>query len=316
MSISLYILRRIIQMIPVTLLVMAIIFFVFRLIPGDPVQFLVGRDPDPETIAALTRKLGLDQPLIIQFLRWLGDAIRGDLGNSYINDLPVLRLVFEKFPATLELAVLAMLLGSAIGIPAGILAAIKQNSWLDFLVRVISLMGFSMPRYWLAILLVIVFSLNLGWIPPGGFVPLGESVADNLRFAILPTVTLALPIAAEQMRFLRSSMLEVIRQDYVRTAHAKGLAGRIVVMRHALKNALIPFLTIAGLQLGFLLGGSVVIEQITAWPGIGWLTLQSIIRRDYSVVQGVVLFSALAFLIINLLVDILYSVLDPRIEYS
>ena len=316
MSISVYILRRVLQIIPVTLLVMVIIFFVFRLIPGDPVQFLVGRDPSPETVAAVTEKLGLDQPLPIQFLRWVGDALRGDLGNSYVNNLPVSQLVFEKFPATLELAVLALLLGSAIGIPVGILAALRQNSWLDFLVRVISLVGFSMPRYWLAILLVILFSLNLGWIPPGGYVPLSESIADNLRFAILPTVTLALPIAAEQMRFLRSSMLEVIRQDYVRTARAKGLQNRIVVMRHALKNALIPFLTIVGLQLGFLLGGSVVVEQITAWPGIGWLTLQAINRRDYSVVQGVVLFSALAFLIINLIVDLLYTFLDPRIEYS
>jgi peptide/nickel transport system permease protein len=303
-------------MVPVTLLVMAIIFFVFRAIPGDPVQFLVGRDPDPETVAAVTKRLGLDQPLLVQFVRWLGAALRGDLGISYINNLPVSKLVFEKFPATLEIAVLALLLGSAIGVPVGILAALKRNTWLDFLVRVISLVGFSMPRYWLAILLTIVFSLNLGWIPPGGYVPLSESITRNLRFAILPTVTLALPIAAEQMRFLRSSMLEVIRQDYVRTAYAKGLEGRIVVMRHALKNALIPFTTIVGLQLGFLLGGSVVVEQITAWPGIGWLTLQSINRRDYSVVQGVVLFSALAFLIINLIVDILYSVLDPRIEYS
>lgn len=316
MSISLYILRRVLQMIPVTLLVMVIIFFVFRLIPGDPVQFLVGRDPDPETVAALTQKLGLDQPLPIQFLRWLGNALRGDLGDSYVNNLPVLTLILEKFPATLEIAVLAMLLGSAIGIPAGILAALKQNTWLDFSVRVISLIGFSLPRYWLAILLVILFSLNLGWIPPGGYVPLSESISGNLRFAILPTVTLALPIAAEQMRFLRSSMLEVIRQDYIRTAHSKGLESRTVVRRHALKNALIPFLTIVGLQLGFLLGGSVVVEHITAWPGIGWLTLQSITRRDYSVVQGVVLFSAVAFLVINLLVDILYTFLDPRIEYS
>ena len=316
MPISLYILRRILQMIPVTLLVMVIIFFVFRLIPGDPVQFLVGRDPDPETVAAVTQKLGLDQPLPIQFLRWLGNALRGDLGDSYVNNLPVLTLILEKFPATLEIAVLAMLLGSAIGVPAGILAALKQNTWLDFLVRVVSLIGFSLPRYWLAILLVIFFSLYLGWIPPGGYVPLSESIAGNLRFAILPTVTLALPIAAEQMRFLRSSMLEVIRQDYVRTARSKGLENRTVIMRHALKNALIPFMTIVGLQLGFLLGGSVVVEHITAWPGIGWLTLQSITRRDYSVVQGVVLFSALAFLVINLLIDILYTFLDPRIEYS
>ena len=316
MSLSMYIIRRILQVIPVVLLVMVIIFFVFRLIPGDPVQFLVGRNPSPETVTALTNKLGLDKPIAIQFLIWLGDAVRGDLGNSYVNNLPVSTLILEKFPATLELAVFALLLGSLIGIPVGILAALKQNSWLDFLVRVVSLIGFSLPRYWLAILLVIVFSLTLGWIPPGGYVPLSESIGQNLRYAILPTVTLALPIAAEQMRFLRSSMLEVIRQDYVRTAHAKGLETRVVIINHALKNALIPFLTIVGLQLGSLLGGSVVVEQITAWPGIGWLTLQSINRRDYSVVQGVVLFSALAFVLINLLVDLLYAFLDPRIEYS
>lgn len=311
-----YIIRRLLQMIPVTLLVMAVVFVVFRLIPGDPVQFILGADPDPEAIVALRRQFGLDQPLPLQFLYWLANVARGDFGVSYINEQPVLSLILEKLPATLELALLAMLLGSLIGIPAGIVAALKQDSWLDLVVRTASLLGFCLPNYWLAILLVILLSLNLKLIPPAGYVPLSESVAGNLRTVILPTLTLALPIAAEQMRFLRSSMLEVIRQDYVRTAQAKGLPGRTVVMRHLFKNALIPFLTIFGLQLGFLLGGSVVVEQITGWPGIGWLTLQSINLRDYAVVQGVVLFSALGFLTINLVVDILYTVLDPRIRYQ
>ncbi len=311
-----YIIRRLLQMIPVTLLVMAVVFVIFRLIPGDPIQFILGANPNPETVAALERKFGLDQPIPIQFLYWVGNVLRGDLGTSYVNQQPVATLILEKLPATLELSLLAMLLGSLIGIPAGLISALKQDSWLDLIVRVISLLGFSLPRYWLAILLVILFSLNLGWIPPAGYIPVSKSLSGNLRYVILPTVTLALPIAAEQMRFLRSSMLEVIRQDYVRTARSKGLQNRTVVVRHALKNALIPFLTIFGLQLGFLLGGSIVVEQITGWPGIGWLTLQSITLRDYEVVQGVVLFSALAFLTINLIVDILYTLLDPRIQYK
>ncbi len=311
-----YILRRLLQMIPVTLLVLAIVFVVFRLIPGDPVQFILGADPNPAAVEALNRKFGLDRPLLVQFFIWTGNVIRGDFGISYINEQPVLSLILEKLPATLQLAFFAMILGSIIGIPTGIISALNQDSWLDLAIRFISFLGFSIPRYWLAILLAIVFSLNLGWIPPAGYVALSESVWGNLRYVILPTVTLALPIAAEQMRFIRSSMLEVIRQDYIRTARAKGLLGRVIITRHALKNAFVPFLTIFGLQLGFLLGGSVVVEQITNWPGIGWLTLQSINLRDYSVVQGVVLFSALAFLTINLLVDILYTFLDPRIRYN
>ena len=311
-----YIILRLLQMIPVTLLVMAMVFVIFRLIPGDPVQFILGADPNPETVAALRHKFGLDQPLPLQFLYWLNDILHGDLGISYINQQSVFSLILEKLPATLQLALFAMVLGSLIGVPAGLIAALKQDSWFDLFVRTIGLLGFSIPRYWLAILLVILFSLTLRWIPPAGYVPLSKSLSGNLRTVILPTVTLALPIAAEQMRFLRSSMLEVIRQDYVRTARAKGLQSRTVVLQHALKNALIPFLTIFGLQIGFLLGGSVVVEQITGWPGIGWLTLQSINLRDYAVVQGVVLFSALAFLAINLIVDILYTLLDPRIHYK
>lgn len=311
-----YIIRRLIQMIPVILLVMVLVFVIFRLIPGDPVQFILGADPNPASVEALRAKFGLDQPMPIQFIRWLGNVARGDLGTSYINDEPALTVVLKKVPATLQLAIMAMLLGSLIGIPAGIISALKQDRWPDVTVRVASLIGFCIPRYWLAILLVIVFSLNLKLIPPAGYVPLSESISRNLHYAILPTVTLALPIAAEQMRFLRSSMLEVIRQDYVRTARSKGLRERTVVVGHALKNALIPFLTILGLQLGFVLGGSVVVEHITAWPGIGWLTLQSINLRDYAVVQAAVLLSALAFLGINLLVDIFYTYLDPRIRYD
>ena len=309
-----YIVRRLLQMIPVLLLVMAIVFVVFRMVPGDPAQLILGTNPDPDVLAATRRRLGLDQPIPVQFVRWLGDAVRGDLGTSRINDQPVASLVLQKFPATLELALLAMLIGLGLGIPAGIISAVRRGGWVDLVARVIGLFGFSLPPYWLAILFVIVFSLRLGWLPPAGYGPPGEDLGAHVRYLALPAFTLGLPVAAEQMRFLRASMLEVIHQDYVRTGRAKGLAPHSVVLRHALKNAFIPFLTISGLQLGFLLGGSVVVEQIFSWPGIGWLTYQSIGARDYAVVQGTVLLGAIGFLVINLLVDLGYTVLDPRIR--
>jgi peptide/nickel transport system permease protein len=277
---------------------------------------MLGPNPSPEAVEALYRKYGLDKPIPVQFVIWLGKAVRGDLGVSFINEQSVVSLVLEKVPATLELAILGMLLGSLIGVPTGIISALTQDSWIDMIARLISLFGFCTPRYWLGILLMILFSLTFDWLPPGGYVPLSENIGENLQHVIMPVITLALPIAAEQMRFLRSSMLEVIRQDYVRTAQAKGLPERVVVLRHALKNALIPFLTIFGLQLGFSLGGSVIVEQIFAWPGIGLLTIQSITVRDYAVVQGVVMFSAIAFLVVNLFVDVLYTFLDPRITYN
>ncbi|MEA2527598.1 MAG: peptide/nickel transport system permease protein [Thermomicrobiales bacterium] len=309
-----FLLRRLLQMVPVLVLVMALVFVIFRMIPGDPAILILGANPNPEALVALRHKFGLDQPIPVQFVKWLGEAARGDLGVSRINDQPVVSLVLEKFPATLELALVAMLIGCAIGIPAGIVSALRRDSWLDLGARVIGLFGFSLPNYWLAILLVILFSLKLGWLPPAGYIAPSEDLGKHLRYLILPAVTLGLPVAAEQMRFLRASMLDVIQQDYVRTARSKGLHPATVVLRHAMKNALIPFLTITGLQVGFLLGGSVVIEQIFTWPGIGWLTFQSIEARDYAVVQGTVLLSAIGFLLMNLLVDVGYMALDPRIR--
>ena len=303
-------------MVPVLLIVTFIVFIIFRVIPGDPLMFILGSNPDPETIKIVSNHLGLDKPLITQYFIWITNILHGDFGTSYIKNTPVLDLIIDKLPATLQLSMFSMILGTIIGIPAGIICGLKHNSWIDIFIRTFSFLGFSIPRYWLAILIVIFFSLNLNLIPPAGYVPFTENYLKNLHYSILPTITLALPIASEQMRFLRSSMLDVIRQDYIRTAKAKGLSEFYITNKHALKNAVIPFLTIFGLQLGFLLGGAVVVEQITAWPGIGWLTLQSINLRDYSVVQGVVLFSAFAFLTINLLVDILYTLLDPRIRYQ
>ena len=311
-----YVIRRIFQMVPVLLIVTFIVFIIFRVIPGDQLMFILGSNPDPETVKIVSNHLGLDKPLVTQYFIWITNIMHGDFGTSYIKNTPVLDLIIDKLPATLQLAMFSMILGTIIGIPAGIICGLKHNSWIDIFIRTFSFLGFSIPRYWLAILIVIFFSLNLNLIPPAGYVPFTENFLKNLHYSILPTITLALPIASEQMRFLRSSMLDVIRQDYIRTAKAKGLSEFYITNKHALKNAVIPFLTIFGLQLGFLLGGAVVVEQITAWPGIGWLTLQSINLRDYSVVQGVVLFSAFAFLTINLLVDILYTLLDPRIRYQ
>lgn len=309
-----FLLRRLLQMVPVLVLVMAMVFVIFRLIPGDPAIMILGANPNPEALEALRRSFGLDQPIPVQFAHWLGDAVRGDLGKSRINGQSVVSLVLSKFPVTAELALVAMAIGCIIGIPAGIVSALRRDSWLDLGARVVGLFGFSLPNYWLAVLLVILFSLKLGWLPPAGYVGPREDLGRHIRYLILPAVTLGLPVAAEQMRFLRASMLDVIGQDYVRTARAKGLRPATVVMRHALKNALIPFLTITGLQIGFLLGGSVVIEQIFTWPGVGWLTFQSIEARDYSVVQGTVLLSAIGFLVMNLLVDLGYMALDPRIR--
>lgn len=309
-----YIFRRILLSFGALLLLLALVFVVFRLIPGDPALLMLGKNPSAESLTALRRKFGHDRPLPIQFVKWLDQALRGDLGSSRIGNQSVASLIKQKFPLTLELAALAMVIGCGIGVPMGVLSAIKRDTPLDVLARGASLLGFSIPNYWLAILMIILFSLQLGWLPVAGYVSPSNDLGKHLRYLVLPALTLGLPIAAEQMRFLRASMLEVIHQDYIRTAWAKGLGPRTIVMKHALQNALIPFLTIVGLQFGYLLAGSVIIEQIFSWPGIGWLTYQSIIFRDYAVVQGTVLISAASFLIINLLVDFGYVWLDHRLR--
>lgn len=296
--------------------VSAIVFFVFRIIPGDAAVTRLGESADPESVARLRREMGLDRPLYVQYLSWLGRAVRGDLGESVINRQGVFSLVIEKFPATLELAALGIALSLLLSVPAGILSALRRGSWLDHLTRLGALVGFCVPRYWLAVLLILMLAVQWRWFPPAGHIPLSERPLANLRFAALPALSVALTLAAVQMRFLRSSLLDIIAQDYIRTAHAKGLAHRVVVLHHALKNALIPFVTVVGLKFGNLLGGLVVVEQIFSWPGVGWLMVQSIIHRDYAVVQGAVLLIATGFVTVNLLVDVAYAALDPRIRYT
>lgn len=309
-----YLGRRLIQLIPVMWLVGTIVFVIFRLIPGDPAELRLGPEATEESLAALQRLMGIDKPLHEQYYTWILGLFQGDLGRSFLSEEPVLPLVLAKVPATAELAFLALLIGTLVGIPVGILSAVRQDSWVDNVARTVSLFGFSTPRYWLAIILVAVFSLKLDLLPVAGYVAFSEDPIANLKFACLPAFTMGLPIAAVQVRFLRSSMLETIRQEYVLTARSKGITERVVILRHALRNALIPFISIVGLEVGALLGGSVIVEQIFSWPGIGWLVIQSITSRDYPVVQGAVLLSALIFVTINFLVDVLYAVIDPRIR--
>ena len=311
-----YVARRVGQLVPVLLIVSAVVFFVFRIIAGDMAVMRLGQNADPESITAMRKLLGLDRPLYVQYVEWLGNAARGNLGTSYINEQSVTSLVLQTFPATLELAVLGMLLALVLSVPVGILAALRRGTWLDHIARVMALIGFCMPRYWLAVLLISLLAVQVGWLPPAGYADLSTDPADNLRHAALPVLSLGLTIAAVQMRFLRSSLLEVLGQDYVRTARAKGLPPRTVSLRHALKNALIPFVTVVGLEMGSLLGGLVVVEQIFSWPGIGWLMINSITQRDYAVVQGSVLLIAAGVVVINLVVDVLYGYLDPRIRYA
>jgi peptide/nickel transport system permease protein len=311
-----YVARRVGQLVPVLLIVSAVVFFVFRIIPGDMAVMRLGQNADPESITAMRKLLGLDRPLYVQYVEWLGNAARGDLGTSYINEQSVTSLVLQTFPATLELAVLGMLLALVLSVPVGILAALRRGTWLDHIARVVALIGFCMPRYWLAVLLISLLAVQVGWLPPAGYADLSTDPAENLRHAALPVLSLGLTIAAVQMRFLRSSLLDVLGQDYVRTARAKGLPPRTVSLRHALKNALIPFVTVVGLEMGSLLGGLVVVEQIFSWPGIGWLMINSITQRDYAVVQGSVLLIAAGVVVIYLVLDVLYGYLDPRIRYA
>jgi peptide/nickel transport system permease protein len=293
-----------------------LVFFIFQVIPGDEATARLGMNSDPQAAENLRRQLGLDRPLFVQYLDWLGKAVRGDLGKSYVNEQSVTSLVLEKFPATLQIAFMGVFLSLLISVPVGTIAALRRGTWIDQVARMIAMVGYCVPRYWLGVLLILAFAVRIQWLPPAGYVPFTEDPVMNLRYAALPVIALAATLAAVQMRFLRSSLLDVVAQDYVRTAYAKGLTHRVVVVRHALSNALIPFITVVGLQFAELLGGLVVVEQIFAWPGVGWLMVQSITQRDVAVVQGAVLLVAVGFVLINLLVDIAYAYLDPRIHES
>jgi peptide/nickel transport system permease protein len=313
-----YLLRRLLHLGPVLLGVSAVVFLVLHLTPGDPALIMLGSQATQEDLSRLRAELGLDQPLSVQYLSWIGHVLRGDLGRSLWMKRPVLTEVLVRFKATLLLTASALLLSTASGLALGIASATRANSLLDRLSAVASLFGASMPVFWLGIVLMVIFSLWLGWLPASGmFAPYGGGTArDLLAHLVLPALTLAAASVTIIARLTRSSMLEVLGQDYVRTARAKGVAEWSVIARHALKNALIPIVTVVGVQAGYLLGGAILTETVFAWPGVGTLLIQGILARDIPLVQGCVLVIALTFVLVNLAVDVLYCWLDPRIRYE
>lgn len=310
-----YIIKRILGILPVLLGISIVVFFAVRLIPGDYATITLGTQYTEEAAALLREKYGLDQPLVYQYLLWLKGILTGDFGFSYISNQPVLSLLISRLPATLELTVLSLLMAVLVGVPMGYWAACKRNKLPDSLVTVTGLLGISIPNFWLGTMMILLFSLKWKWFPSGGFTPLSDGLGANLRSMALPAVALGMAVSAVVMRSSRSAMIEVTDQEYMKMAKAKGLSGIPLITRHGVKNTLVNVLTILGLQAGSLLGGSVVIEQIFSLPGIGSLALQSINNRDYLVLQGTVLFIAVMFVLINLIVDLLYCIVNPQIRY-
>ncbi len=312
-----YLATRLVALIPVLLGILAVVFLLIRLIPGDAVQLFLGTQVEmtPQQMAELRRFFGVDKPIYAQFLDYLGRILRGDFGVSLRTARPVLDDIKQRLPLSFQLASLALLIAMAIAIPLGILSAVTRNSSFDVLTRVGGLLGLSIPNFWLGAMLILVFSRYLH-TSLGQYVPISQDPLGTLQSLYLPAIALGAAIAAILMRYIRSSLLEVLGQEYVRTAHGKGLRGSAVMLRHALPNAMIPVITVLGFQMGYLLGGTVVIEEIFALPGMGRLVLQAIFQRDYPVVQGVVLVIALLFVLTNLAVDLLYAWIDPRIRYG
>jgi peptide/nickel transport system permease protein len=299
----------------VTLFVISVIVFTgVRMIPGDPARVMGGTDADAAGLAEIRQKYGLDDPIPVQYLRWAGLALRGDLGESIRTRESVVWTVARKLPITIELAFLSLLVALAIAIPAGVFSAVRRNTVWDLLANAVSLCGLSVPSFWLGIMLILLLSVRLHWLPASGFVPLWEHPLANLQRMIMPAFVLGAGLAAVLMRQTRNSMIDILSADYIRTAWSKGLASRAVIFRHAFRNGLIPVVTILGLQTGALMGGAVVTEQIFVVPGFGRLIVEAVFTRDYPLVQGVVLITASTYVLVNLLVDVSYSVLNPRIR--
>ena len=304
-----YIIRRFFMVIPILIGAATIVFALMFIVPGDPARLLMGQHGDEKTLASIRHELGLDRPIYVQYGKFIGRLARGNLGVSYRQRRPVAEIIRERFPATAKLAVASMVIAVIFGMAAGIIAAVNRNTVLDWLVMVFSLTGISMPVFWLGMMLILVFAAGLGWLPVGGY---GRS--GDLRHIILPALSLAAVSVGYIARMMRSSMLEVIGKDYIRTARAKGLTSHAVILRHALRNAFIPVITIIGINFASLLGGAVATETVFAWPGLGRATVDAIRVRDLPVVEGCVMFLAFLFVIANLLVDLSYAWLDPRIR--
>jgi len=305
------------MVIPVLLGVTLVTFFAMRVLPGDLARTTLGENATPEAVAAFREEHNLDDPLVTQYLRWVGGLLTLDLGESFRSaDRPVLDEILRRIPVTFELTVVALAVSLLISFPAGIISAVKQDSIVDYISRVLSMAGLAIPSFVMGSLMITLPAIWFGWIPPLRYTGFTDNPIDNLGQMVLPAIALGLGLAGSVTRMIRSQLLEVLRQDYIRTARAKGVAGHVSVQRHALRNALIPVLTVIGLQLGVLLGGTIIIEQIFALPGLGRLMVESVNLRDYPMVQGVVVFLAFAYVVVNLLVDLSYAWLDPRIRYS
>lgn len=312
---SAYIARRLVGLVAVVGIVGVLVFFLIHLVPGDPAAAVLGPDATAEDIQRMRQQLRLDGPLPTQFIHWVWRLLHGDMGMSFYLGKPVLTAIAERREPTLTLVLLSLTISMLVGIPSGVYAAVHRGSTRDFAVMAFSLAGFSIPSFWLALNLLIVFSLNLGWFPPGRYSPLSEGLFSTLRHMALPAISLGTAQAGLLSRITRSTMLDVLSEDYVRTARAKGLAEMAVLYRHALKNAALPIITTLGTILGSALAGSIVIETVFALPGVGRLVMSAILRRDYPLVQGVVMIIALSYSLVNLLVDLMYAFFDPRVRY-
>lgn len=311
-----YVLRRLLLMVPVAFLVTVGVFMLIHLTPGDPALILLGEDRSPQAIADIHKQLGLDKPIYVQYGLWLGRMAHGDLGRSITTHQPVSSAITERLPATLELGIVALIWSLAVAIPLGTIAAVRRGSALDYLASGITVAGVSVPNFFIGVVLIFVLSVSLRLFPFGGYIPFATNPIESLRHVVLPAIALGTAGAAINMRFTRSSMIEVLNNEYVRTAWAKGASWRRVVFIHALKNALIPVVTVVGLQIGGIIEGAVVTETVFTWPGVGRLAVESIGDRDYTIVQGIVLLAAFSYMFANLLVDLVYAWLDPRISYA
>src|SRR2546425_1718581 len=309
-----FILRRLLQSIPVLFFSTFVVFLVIHLIPGDAAAVLAGPNASPEALTAVRHEMGLDQPLPLQYTVWVAHVAQGDLGKSTLSGQPISKLLLARAPATIELTVAAMILSILIALPLGILSATHVRGRLEWLISTVQSLWLAIPNFWAGILAIIVFSLVLRWLPPGGRVADANDLPGSIKSLILPATTLSLYLAAGLSRFIKFNLLEVFFDDFVRTARAKGLSDTAVVYRHALRNAMLPVITILGVQFASLLGGTVIIESVFSWPGVGGLMLDGISNRDYAVVQGGLLLLVLLFIVINLLVDLTYALIDPRLR--
>jgi peptide/nickel transport system permease protein len=309
-----YLVKRLAQVVPTLIFVSMLIFSLQQLLPGDPAKILAGEEQDPTVIAHLREKMHLDEALPVRYAYWVGGVLQGDLGESVRTQQPVLELVKQKLPVTIQLALMAFVIALVIGVPTGIVAAVGRGTWWDSLANAVALWGISTPNFWLGILMILLFSVQLGWLPASGYVSPFEDLRANLASMIMPAFVLGNAIAAVLMRHTRSAMLQVLSSDYVRTARAKGLNERSVVLKHALRNALTPVITLGALELGTLLSGAVLTEQVFTIPGFGKLIVDSVFNRDYAVVQGVVLVTATAYVTLSLLADLAYFAVNPRLR--